>query len=139
LFLVPLSGTSLQNGGETGEEVWSRLLVGAVESHVDEELFSFLSVPEVDGSTLVKDDDLVEEVIGGLGSLVDGDAGDGSVESETVLDRTAERDGGGGIESSSRVVPEHERSVTEGDFSDGDSLTPADKKGGWRSADASLT
>jgi hypothetical protein len=90
LVLVSLSGSPLENGSETGEEVWSRLLVVTVESHVDEELLGLASAPEEDRSTLVQDDDLVEDVVGRLGSLVDGDAGDGSAERETGLDGTTE-------------------------------------------------
>jgi hypothetical protein len=62
LILKALPGSPLFGAGERGQKVGSGLLFGAIETHVDKELFRFGSRTEVDLVSVVQDDDLSEEL-----------------------------------------------------------------------------
>lgn len=58
--------------GERSKEVWHRLLRRAVESHIDKELLRIGGLAEKDLLAFIENGDLVETVVSGLGSLVNG-------------------------------------------------------------------
>jgi hypothetical protein len=62
LILKALPGSSFFGAGERGQKVGSGLLFGAIETHVDKELFRFGSRTKVDLVAVVQDDDLSEEL-----------------------------------------------------------------------------
>jgi len=113
--LPPLAGAALGRRGQAREEVGNRLLLGALEAHVDEELLGLVDSAEEDTAPLVKDDRLGEAVVRRLRRLVDGDARDAARKLDRVADRLAERDGRRRVEAASRVVPLRAReSVSSG-------------------------
>jgi hypothetical protein len=62
LILEALPGSPFFGAGKRGQKVGSGLLFGAVETHVDKELFRFGGRTKVDLVSVVQDDDLGEEL-----------------------------------------------------------------------------
>lgn len=70
--LYPFSDLSFGWVSNRSEEITSRLARRAIPAHIDEVLFGFTAAPKEDLSSFVQDDYLVEDVIDGLGCLIDG-------------------------------------------------------------------
>jgi hypothetical protein len=91
------SSPALTRARQTGEEIRCRLLLRAFEAHIDEELLGDIASSEEDLFTLVQNANLVEEVVGRLRSLVDGDNTGCADELGGQTKILAELDGVGGV------------------------------------------
>ncbi len=95
---------------------------GALEAEVDKVLPCLAGLAEEDLAAFVQHDSLVEEIIGALGSLVDGDARGAAEQLRLQPQRAAELDRVGAVETSGAVVPALERGAGERRLGDGNTL-----------------
>lgn len=70
--LYPFPNLSFGWVSNRSEEVTSRLARWAFPTHIDEVLSGFAAAPKEDLPSFVQDDHLVEDVINGLGCLING-------------------------------------------------------------------
>lgn len=119
---TPRTRPALRGRSEGGEEVRGGLLIGALEAHIDKELLGGGCGAKVDLLALVEDGYLVEDVVGGLRSLVDCYGGCGTEKVRREAKVPTELNGVGRVQTASRVVPALERSIRESDLGDCDSL-----------------
>ena len=94
-----------------------------METHVDEEGPRLSGLSEEDLATLVEHKCLVEEVVGSLRRLVDGNTGSGAVDLGFHAEGFTELDGVCGVETSGGVIPGLQWRSAEGSFSDSDTLS----------------
>lgn len=113
---------TLQSRRHRGEEVGGGLTGRALEAEIDKVLPGDIGAAKEDLATLVEDDGLVEQVVGGLGRLVDGHAGGVVEQLRLQAQRLAELDGVGRVETSGGVVPALQGSTRQGGLGDGDTL-----------------
>ncbi len=85
----------------------------AVVAQLLEVLAGLVGAAEEDLAALVQDDDLVEEVVGALGRLVDGDDSRAAEEARLHAQRLAELDGIGAVEAARAVIPALQRAAAQ--------------------------
>lgn len=100
---------SLRRGRHGREEVGRRLPVGAGEAETDKVRFGLARWPKVDLPALVEHEDLVEEVVCALGSLVDGHGAGPAKHVRLQPQRFAKLNGVGRVEAAGGIIPALER------------------------------
>lgn len=85
-----------------------------MKPHIDKKLLRISGLAEKNLLAFIEDGDLVETVVSGLRSLVDGDGGGDADVVGVQTEIFAEFDGVGRVETTGGVVPALERSAGEG-------------------------
>lgn len=120
--LEALPDNALKGARHGGEEVGRGGAGRALEAEVDEVLLGLVSAAKEDLPALVQHNGLVEQVVGTLGRLIDGNTGGAAKQLGLQAESLAELDGVGAVQTTGTVVPALERRTREGSLGDGDAL-----------------
>ncbi|KAH3686737.1 hypothetical protein WICPIJ_002280 [Wickerhamomyces pijperi] len=110
-------------GSDGGQEIGSGLSVWTVVTHVNEELLSLVDITKEDLVTIVQQGDLVEQVVGILGTLVDSNQGGRVHDIGRGSQSTDEFQSSGSIQTSGGVIPTLQLGTSKRNLSNGNSLS----------------